>query len=182
MDAIFRRHLVRLQRPLTEGDQRTQVCAVGFADLVDSTALAQRLSFAELAAALVEFDELASDVVVDGGARVVKLIGDSVMFVTGDPRAACGIALRLATRLGDHPRLPPARVAVAYGDVLTRDGDYYGPVVNLASRAEKLAPPGAVLVTDTLRDAADGFSFEWFGECDLKGFDDPVDLYEVQRT
>jgi class 3 adenylate cyclase len=181
METILRRHMERLQRPLSAGDQRMQVCAVGFADLVDSTGLAQRLSFGELASALTEFDELASDVVVDGGARVVKLIGDSVMFVTGDPRAACDVGLTLAARLADHPRLPPARVAVAYGDVLTRDGDYYGPVVNLASRAEKLATPGTVLVSDSVRDAVDSFAFHWFGECELKGFDEPAALYEVLR-
>jgi class 3 adenylate cyclase len=182
MDVIFRRHVDRLQRPFTEGDQRTQVCAVGFADLVGSTAFAQHLSFGELATALTEFDELASDVVVECGARVVKLIGDSVMFVTGDPRAACEIGLTLAARLTDHPRLPPARIAVAYGDVLTRDGDYYGPVVNVASRAEKLALPGTVLVTGAVRDTVDTFAFEWFGECELKGFDEPVALYEVRRA
>jgi adenylate cyclase len=181
MDVIFRRHMERLQRPFTEGDQRTQVCAVGFADLVGSTALAQHLSFGDLATALTEFDELASDIVVDGGARVVKLIGDSVMFVTGDPHAACEIALTLADRLSDHPRLPPARVAVAYGDVLTRDGDYYGPVVNLASRAEKLATPGTVLVSDAVRSTVDAYDFQWFGECELKGFDDPVALYALRR-
>jgi adenylate cyclase len=182
MEVIFRRHMARLQRPLSPGDQRTQVCAVGFADLVDSTALAQTLSFAELAAALVEFDEHASDVVVDFGPRVVKLIGDSVMFVTGDPTAACETGLTLAERLTDHPDLPQARVAVAYGDVLMRDGDYYGPVVNLASRAEKLAVPGTVLVSDAVRAAADGFAFEWFGECELKGFEEAATLYEVRRN
>jgi class 3 adenylate cyclase len=181
MEVIFRRHMARLQRPLTAGDQRTQVCAVGFADLVDSTALAQQLTFPDLAAALTEFDELASDIVVEGGARVVKLIGDSVMFVTGDPHAACEIALTLSARLADHPRLPPARVALAYGDVLTRDGDYYGPIVNLASRAEKLATPGTVLVTDAVRAATDTFAFTWFGECELKGFEQAVTLYEVRR-
>jgi adenylate cyclase len=181
MEVIFRRHMARLQRPLTAGDQRTQVCAVGFADLVDSTALAQQLTFPDLAAALTEFDELASDIVVEGGARVVKLIGDSVMFVTGDPHAACEIALTLSARLADHPRLPPARVALAYGDVLTRDGDYYGPIVNLASRAEKLATPGTVLVTDAVRAATDTFVFTWFGECELKGFEQAVTLYEVRR-
>jgi class 3 adenylate cyclase len=181
MEVIFRRHMARLQRPLTEGDQWTQVCAVGFADLVDSTALAQQLSFTDLATALIELDELTSDVVVEHGARVVKLIGDSAMFVTGDPQAACEIALTIASRLTAHPRLPSARVAVAYGDVLTRDGDYYGPVVNLASRAEKLATPGTVIVTDAVRNAVDGLEFRWFGECELKGFDEPATLYEVLR-
>ena len=104
------------------------------------------------------------------------------MFVTGDPHAAGDLALTLAGRLSDHPRLPPARVAVAFGDVLTRDGDSYGPVVNLASRAEKLATPGTVLVNDAVRDAVDAFVFRWFGECELEGFDEPSVLYEVLRS
>ena len=64
MDVVFRRHVELLQRPLSPGDQTTQQLAVGFVDLVGSTALAQQLSINELGAALVEFDELASDVVV----------------------------------------------------------------------------------------------------------------------
>ena len=93
MDVIFRRHVELLQRPISPGDQRTQQLAVGFADLVGSTALAQQLSIKELGAVLAEFDELASDVVVAAGGRVVKLIGDEVMYVAADPAAGCEIAL-----------------------------------------------------------------------------------------
>lgn len=181
MDLIFRRHVERLQRPVAMDDPRTQRLAVGFADLVGSTALTRRLSSTELGAALTEFDELVSDVVMDGGGRVVKLIGDEVMFVAMDPQAACEIALELSDRLSDHPRLPPVRGGLTYGPVLSRDGDYFGPVVNLASRVIKIAAPGMVLTSADLRDAVGGHRFASIGLCDLKGFDDPVELFEVHR-
>lgn len=179
MDVIFRRHVELLQRPLSPGDQTTQQLAVGFVDLVGSTALAQRLSINELGAALAEFDELASDVVVEAGGRVVKLIGDEVMYVAVDASAACEIARELAARLSEHPRLPVARGGVAFGAVLSRDGDYFGPVVNLASRAVKLAAPGVVVVSADLRDAVDRYRFTSIGECDLKGFDERTELFEL---
>jgi adenylate cyclase len=181
MDVIFRRHVELLQRPLIPGDQTTQQLAVGFVDLVGSTALAQQLSINELGAALAEFDELASDVVVAAGGRVVKLIGDEVMFVVADPSAACEIALALATCLADHPRLPPVRGGVTFGPVLSRDGDHFGPVVNLAARVVKLAAPGAVLVSADVRDAADRYRFTPIGARELKGFDETVALFELRE-
>lgn len=182
MDAIFRRHMERLQRPLATGDQRTQDLAVGFADLVGSTALAQRLTIRDLSVVLAEFEALASDVVIAGGGRVVKLIGDEVMYVTGDPVAGCEIALDLAARLEGHPSLPPVRGGIEFGAVLTRDGDCFGPVVNVASRITKLAEPGTVLGSTGIRDVVHTVRFVPSGRCELKGFDDPVELFEVRRS
>ncbi len=77
----------------------------------------------------------------------MKLIGDEVMFVVTDPGAGCEMALELAVRPADHPRLPSARGGLAFGDVLSRDGDYFGPVVNLAARIVKLGAPGIMLAS-----------------------------------
>lgn len=181
MDVIFRRHFELLQRPLAEGDQRTQQLAVGFADLVGSTALAQQLSIKELGSALAEFDELASDAVVAAGGRVVKLIGDEVMYVAADSTTGCDIALALADRFADHRRLPPVRGALECGAVLSRGGDYFGRVVNLASRIIKLTPPGTVVTSTAIRDSVDAYDFASIGTCDLKGFGDPIELFEVRR-
>lgn len=177
MDVIFRHYVELLQRPLDLGDQRTQQLAVGFTDLVGSTALAQGLSIRELGQTLAEFDELASDVVVTNGGRVVKLIGDEVMYVAADPRDVCAIARTLSERLAGHPRLPPARTAVAFGAVLSRDGDYFGPVVNLAARMVKLAEPGTVLVSAELGQVIGSDRMHSIGARVLKGFDRPVELF-----
>jgi class 3 adenylate cyclase len=179
MDVIFRRHVELLQRPLTPGDQRTQELAIGFVDLVGSTTFAQERSIRDLGAALAEFDELVSDVVITGGGRVVKLIGDEAMFVSADASTACSIARTLTARFADHPVLPPVRAGVAYGSVLSRDGDFFGSVVNLAARLVKLADPGAVVVTDAVRRAVGDDAFRSLDVHHLKGFDEPVELFEL---
>ena len=131
---------------------------------------------------LTSFDQLASDAILEGGGRFVKLIGDEAMFVATDPSAACEIALDLAARLSAHPRLPQGRGAVAAGDILARDGDYFGPVVNLAARAVKLADPGCVLVSGDLARQASRFRFRDAGAQRLDGFDDPVELFRLERA
>ena len=69
---------------------------------------------------------------------------------------------------------------MCFGDVITRHGDYYGPVVNLASRLADLAVPGEVLVdADTARSATGSFEFREAGRRLLKGFDDPIEVYSV---
>jgi adenylate cyclase len=177
MDVIFRHHVEAMQRPVSEGDQRTQELSVGFVDLVGSTGFAQTRSIADLGAALAEFDELVSDVVITGGGRVVKLIGDEVMFVTPDPAKACDIARTLAQRFSEHPVLPPVRAGIGCGAVLSRDGDFFGSVVNAAARIVKLAEPGRVVVTADVRDRVGPDRFMSIGTCELKGFDDPISVF-----
>jgi adenylate cyclase len=181
MEAIFRRHIDLFQRPLDVDMAGTQELTVGFVDLVGSTALAQQLSITELGRVLGEFDEMVSDAVVLRGGRVVKLIGDEVMFVVADPSAACEIARDLLDRLRAHERLPDARGGLACGAVLSRDGDYFGSVVNLAARVVKLAAPGEVLVSVEVRDALPDVVFPSIGAREVKGFDQLVELFALDR-
>ena len=74
------------------------------------------------------------------------MVGDEVLFVTGQPADAAEIALRLTSPDRDRRGLPALRVGMAAGRVLTRFGDVYGPVVNLAARLTSLARPGTALV------------------------------------
>lgn len=182
MDLILRRQAEVLQRPLVLGDQDVQQLTVGFIDLVGSTALAQQLSIKELGAALAEFDELTSEIIVGARGRVVKLIGDEVMFVAPDAETGCAIALELAARFADHPRLPPVRGSLASGAVLSRHGDHFGPVVNLAARAVKLAAPGAVLASPTVQKAVDTYRFTSIGARQLKGLEEPTEFFEIERN
>jgi class 3 adenylate cyclase len=71
------------------------------------------------------------------------------------------------------------RAGIGYGWVLSRDGDFFGPVVNLAARIVKLASPGAVLVSDEVRRALADDSFVSIGVQQLKGFDEPVEVFEL---
>ena len=122
--------------------------AVGFADMVGFTMLSQHLGDEELAAVVSRFEELAHDTVVALGGRVVKMIGDEAMFVVPTAEGAAEIGLSLAEAYADDDLLSDVRVALALGPVLVKDGDFYGPVVNLASRLVGVANPGTVLISD----------------------------------
>ena len=77
-------------------------------------------------------------------------IGDEVMFSAAESEGP-EIALRLAETFTD-PELPSIRVGLASGAVLSRSGDLFGPVVNLAARATAIAHPGTVVVSSSIRD------------------------------
>lgn len=158
MAQVWRRHLraairSRLSRP--EGAE-DQTLAVGFADLVGFTALSQQLDAASLAAVVGRFETVAFEIVGRHGGRVVKMIGDEVMFAIEDPVAAARCALDLAESYAEADDLSDVRVGVAYGSVIDRDGDLFGPAVNLASRLTGIAYPGSVVIGEAMADALDG--------------------------
>ena len=124
------------------------VLAVGFADMVGFTLLSQHLTQDELAAVVGRFEEVSHDIVTGLGGRVVKTIGDEAMFVVESVVAAASIGLGLAEAYAHDDLLSDVRVGLASGPVLVHDGDYFGPVVNLASRIVNIANPGTVLMSD----------------------------------
>jgi adenylate cyclase len=138
--------------------------AVGFVDLSGYTALSASLDPGEISALIGRWEEVAYDVAAAHGGRVVKMIGDEVMFV-GLPGAAARAALSLRDAAAADPALLPARGGVAAGMVVARDGDFYGPVVNLASRLAQAAAAGAVLVPAELCEELDRGEFR----CDDDG-------------
>jgi adenylate cyclase len=124
--------------------------AVGFADLAGYTTLSASLDADAISTLVGRWEAVAYDTIAANGARVVKTIGDEVMYVGLTLEAvAASLALRdAATAEG----LPPLRIGLAAGPVISRDGDYFGPVVNLASRLTELAAPGEVLVPAALKE------------------------------
>ena len=159
---------------------------VGFIDIVDSTSWASGLAPSHVAAALQRFAHLAGDVVSQHGGRLVKLIGDEIMFVAADPRDACVIALETIEQCLHYEEFPSVRAGLATGEVIARDGDYHGAVVNLASRLVKCADPGRVVVsrqcasgaaTNPNRDVA----FRSDGVHYLRGFEEPIELVTLVR-
>lgn len=125
----------------------TEPVAVGFADMAGFTTLTRRATEADLRRLLESFEAVATEIVGSQGGRIVKTIGDEILFVADDPTAAAEIALELTAR-GEDPDdpFPSVRAAIAYGEVVNRLGDVFGPVVNIASRLTSLARPGSVLV------------------------------------
>jgi adenylate cyclase len=171
-DVLFRQHLIQSQRapsPLVDRvGYETQQRVVGFVDLVGSAELAEDLGLSELGAVLSAFEEMALDTVTQARGRVVKHIGDEVLFTAPDAAAACRIALDLAAACDAHARLPQARVGLARGKVMLREGDVFGPVVNLAARLVKTAEPSQVVTTEDVAKSA-GCEFESIGRRSLKG-------------
>ena len=134
----------------------TAPVAIGFADLVGFTALSSTLDDDELADVVDRFAELAYDEVALAGGRVVKTVGDEVMFVVDDPAAGADLALELVAAYAGDNDLPDVRVGLAWGPALSRDGDLYGPTVNLAARIVAIARPRSVVTGSTLHDALAG--------------------------
>lgn len=120
--------------------------AVGFADMSRFTSLTRKATEAELRTLLDAFDALATEIVGQHGGRIVKTIGDEVLFQADDAAGAAEIALELLEAAADHPELPDLRAGLALGEVVTRLGDVYGSTVNIASRLTSIARPGWVLV------------------------------------
>ena len=182
---MFQRHVeasVLQTRATRENSELFDVfrLTVGFLDLVGFTSWSQTLSTDELASALNDFERAAGDIVTQHGARVVKNIGDAVMFIAFDPTSACRIAVELCRWVDDHPVLTRLRGAVATGEVLSRDGDYYGPIVNLAARAVKEAEPGAVVVTGEVAGALDdAFVVRSIGAPELRGVGEAEELFAL---
>lgn len=150
-DYVWRRHLVGAAgRALLAGDRAGVDLAVGFADIVNFTRTSRKLTTTELGALVETFEATVTEVIAGHGGRVIKTIGDEVLFVCDSPIAAAWIAIDLAQRHGADETFPELRVGLAYGPVLARLGDVFGEVVNIAARLTSLARPGTVLVNGEL--------------------------------
>lgn len=150
---VWRRHLVAALRRLSAQPSATdRILTIGFADLVGFTAMSQSLDARELAAMVDRFEAVAYEHIPERGGRVVKMIGDEVMFAVDDGAFAADIAIALVDAHGRNADLPDIRVGLASGPTLAWEGDLFGPTVNLASRLVNLARPNTVLVSDELGD------------------------------
>lgn len=123
--------------------------AVGFADLVSYTSLSRQMNEKTLAQLVQRFENRCAEIISVGGGRLVKTVGDEVLYLASTPHAGAEISLALAKAMADDDLLPSARVGMVWGGIVSRLGDIYGPTVNLASRLTSLAEPGTVLVDST---------------------------------
>ena len=157
---VWRRHLASAtSRTLAVESAGSPVSnlAVCFVDIVGYTSRSKNLAEGELVDWLEHFEAEAAGIVVDHGGRVIKTIGDEILFVADDPAAAAEAALVMTER-GDDPqdRFPEVRAGMACGEVVSRLGDVYGPVVNIAARLTSVARPGTVLVDRGAYEALSG--------------------------
>lgn len=184
MGAIFAHHMRdAIDRQRTAQSEATERSlyrlAVGFVDLVGFTPLSLHSSPSELLELITRFEVRAFEVAAAHEGRIVKHIGDEVMFVALDAAAGCAIARDITA---EYSQGIEPRGGVAYGEVISRHGDYYGTVVNLASRLAELAVPKEVLVDGATAASAQGsFEFRPAGDRLLKGFDKPIEVFSLAK-
>ncbi len=149
---VYRRHLANAaaRMMLLPGGDDGVSMAVGFADIVGFTRRSRGLTRDELAGLIETFEATSAAIVTNHDGRLIKTIGDEVLFVADDPVAGARIARALVE--AEDGEFPEVRVGLAYGDVVSRLGDVFGPVVNIASRLTSLARPGRVLIDREMRD------------------------------
>jgi adenylate cyclase len=159
----WRRHLAaelgRALSPTAYGlgaDGEGRPAAVGFIDITGYTRIARNVDLTELAGLLNRFETAVLDTVVKHDGRVIKNLGDEILFVVEDPVEAAEAALQLLEVFSDDDTLPPIHGGLAYGPVLFRGGDVYGPVVNVAARLSSLARKETIRVDQELADALAG--------------------------
>jgi adenylate cyclase len=178
MDRILRYHILRVSAQDWDIDTgakaTTTTGTIGFADMVGFTAHSGLLSTNELADVIDAFEGRVSETITSLGGRVIKFIGDEVLFLFADPSIACRCSLDLL-RLAADESIPDVRVGLAFGEVITRYGDCYGPVVNRAARLVDVAPARTILVTPEVAERARAFSFEERDPLAVKGIDEPLD-------
>ena len=149
----WRRHLTaaiaRLDEDLeTDEHSHTTSVTVGFADLVNFSALSNELDTNRLGELVEIFEARSGDVVAAHDGRMIKTLGDSVLFVAERADQAMDIADGLIEIIGHDSRLPDVRIGLASGLVVTRMGDVFGPPVNLAARLTALARRNRVMADD----------------------------------
>jgi class 3 adenylate cyclase len=153
-----------------------------FADIVDSTALTERLGDAAFRDKARDLDTALRGIIRDNTGTPIegKLLGDGVLAVFTSARQAIEAALACGRAGNDGGLL--LHLGLHAGDVIREDDNVYGGAVNIASRISGLSAPGEVLVSDTVRSLARtsaGVDFEDRGEQALKGVGEPVRVWAV---
>ena len=157
---VWRRHMASILgrtdaevstrgREDTGPDLYPLIRSLGFVDIVSFTQRAQGMSKAALTHMLEDFENTARDVITSRGARVVKTIGDAVMYISDDLLIAADVVTALVEELQKGPDAIRVRASLVEGRVISRSGDVFGPTVNLASRLVDAAEPGGIRLDES---------------------------------
>jgi adenylate cyclase len=196
LEVVLRRHLAMTTsaEAVLRLDESGKLSAtqrdlsIAFADLVGFTSATERLSALEVAELVSRLLRAAEEALPARGARIVKGIGDAVMFTARDPVSCCRAAADLLNAAARDPRLPAARAGIAHGPVLRAYADYFGRTVNIAARLCDAAHSGEVLlhtqepIADDAAWRAAGLIAERRDALKLKGFDERVAVVRVRAT
>ena len=141
-------------------DLHTVDVTVGFADLVSFTALSNEMDREQIGDLVEKFEGRCHDVISVHGGRIIKSLGDSVLFVIGDAGKAVTVAEGIITVIGRDARMPDVRVGLASGAVVPRLGDVFGPPVNMAARLTAVARRNRLIIDQATADLLPDEEFE----------------------
>jgi class 3 adenylate cyclase len=174
------------KHPPGEPYTESAVRAILFTDLCDSTRLTQELGDEAFMGVLHEHDEIVRSALSGRGGREVKHTGDGIMASFSSIAAAIEAAIDIQRALLErnaHAETPISlRVGVSAGEPVTDRNDLFGAAVQLSARLCEIAPPGGIAVSTAVRELCVGkrFRFDCKGDITLKGFAEPVRVFEVQ--
>lgn len=186
--AFLRRSEVELRRRSPEvetPDLPPLQRAVGFIDLVAFTSRSREFGSDQLVSFMRDFEFTCRDIITSHGARLVKTVGDAVIFISEDLATGAKVATELVTALGRIEGMLPVRASLLWGRVVSSFGDIFGPVVNLASRLVDVAPTGSVLIdrataSAILNSLSSSYLVLPFGQQDLRGTGS-VEIFELKK-
>jgi class 3 adenylate cyclase len=157
-----------------------------FTDIEASTGMTRRLGDAGAQAVLRRHNEIIRGALRDSAGTEIKHTGDGIMASFGSASAAIACAIDVQRAFGEHnAREPDGRVRVRIGlnagEPVAEDGDLFGTAVQVAARICARAEPDQILAANVVRELAAGkqFLFADHGDTVLRGFEDPVRLFEV---
>jgi adenylate cyclase len=152
---------------------------VGFVDMVEFTRMGEQAEVTTVGDVVSSFTDIVVGV-AEPPARLLKTIGDEAMFVSPQAEPLLHTLQRVLEEAGRaDPPLPSLRAGVAGGVALSREGDWYGPAVNLASRLTAAAKPGTVLANQPVFEASGGLPWSDLGPLHLRGIEGGVEGYEL---
>jgi len=157
-----------------------------FTDVEGSTALTERLGDAKAREVLRRHERIVREALQAHGGAEVKAMGDGFMasFSSATRALECAIAMQSAFAARNEAAEEPIRVRIGLnaGEPIAEDEDLFGTAVNMAARIAARAQGGEILASDVVRQlvAGKGFLFSDRGDTVLRGYEDPVRLYEVR--
>lgn len=164
--------------------------AIMFTDMVNSTQITNSLGDASALDVLTKHNEIIRQALLAHDGREVDRAGDGFLtsFVSVSQAIACAVAIQKAFQnynMGREGSVEiQVRIGLGAGEPLTNGGALFGSVINLTARICASAGPGQILAAHGIPElyAGEFFTFRRHGEFSLKGFSDPVELYELEWT
>lgn len=178
--------LGRIQEP-NPGDPwvATAFRTILFTDMEGSTSLTERLGDAKAIELMRTHDTVVRQELSAHAGTEIDHAGDGIMasFLSVVRAVECAIAIQRA--FDDHNASAPEPVRVkmglSAGEPVTASDRLFGSVINLAARACGQADGGQILASGVIHDLCigKGFTFHDRGTASLKGFDEPIRIYEI---